>query len=115
MGEREKAGRLPGEVMEVYRRPLPSPLRKEEARDPREIVSVYRQRDPREVVEVYRVPRRGAAEAAPSPGPGAVPDVRRGGGRRGLLKFLVCVAVLVGLAAAARIADRWFSGDDEIP
>lgn len=97
MGEREEAGRLPGEVVEVYRFPLPGG-----GRDPREIVGIYRQPDPREVVEVYRraVPGRGGAPSAP--GRRKAPPR---GGRRGLYRFFLCVAVLAGLTAAAKIAD----------
>ena len=104
MGEREEAGRLPGEIVEVYRSPLPG-----EERDCREIVEVYRQPDPREVVEVYRraVPGRGGAASAPGR-PKAAPRRRR----RGLYKFLICVAVLTGLTAAARFVDyRYFRGE----
>lgn len=119
MGEREEAGRLPGEVMEVYRRTLPHSLRSGDERDPREVVSVYRQRDPREVVEVYRLPRRRGAEeipGRPASGPGAVPAGRAApSGRHGLFKFLLCVAVLVGLAVAARIVDRLAYGDNDSP
>lgn len=42
-------GEFPGEIVEVYRRPVPIP-----GREPGEIVEVYRQRDRREVVEQYR-------------------------------------------------------------
>ena len=38
MGEREKAGPLPGEIVEVYRAALPGG-----GRDPREVVACYRQ------------------------------------------------------------------------
>ena len=81
MGEREEAGRLPGEIVEVYRSPLPG-----EERDCREIVEVYRQPDPREVVEVYRraVPGRGGAASAPGR-PKAAPRRRR----RGRYKFFI--------------------------
>ena len=51
MGEREQAGRLPGEIVEAYRAPLPGG-----ERDPREVVASYRQPDPREVVEIYSRP-----------------------------------------------------------
>lgn len=100
MTEREEAGRLPGEIVEVYR----APRRLGGDRDPREIIEVYRQPDCREVVEVYSRPvpvRR--AEGAASAMPGAA---RRRRQRRGLFKFLICVAVLVGLTAAARIVDH---------
>ena len=116
MGEREGAGRIPGEVIEVYRRALPPSLRRTEERDPREVVSVYRPPDVREVVEVYSrpVPRgRAARPAAPAPG-GEARGRRRGplrGRRGGLVQFRVCVAVLVGLAAAARAADRLSARD----
>lgn len=114
MGEREKAGRPPGEVIEVYRRALPPSMRREEKRDPREVVSVYRQPDPREVVEVYSRPVPGGRAA-----PRSAPGKRRvpGGRRRGLFRFLLCVAVLVGLAAAARIVDHlsWGDGAEIVP
>ena len=42
MGEREQAGRLPGEIVEAYRAPLPGGGE----RDPREVVASYRQPDP---------------------------------------------------------------------
>ncbi len=45
----QRRGELPGEIVEVYRRPVPVP-----GREPGEIVEVYRQRDRREVVEQYR-------------------------------------------------------------
>ena len=99
MTEREEAGRLPGEVVEVYRAPLPG-----RTRDPREVIEVYRQPDTREVVEVYSrpIPVSREGRAAPSMPAGD----RRRRQRRGLIKFLVCVAVLVGLAVAARMMDR---------
>ena len=98
---------MPGEIVEVYR----APLRGGE-RDPREVVETYRQRDSREVVESYRrpVPVRRASPA----GNAALRSVKRRGafqGRRaGLYKFLICVAVLAGLAAGARAMD-WFYYD----
>ena len=93
MGEREQAGRLPGEIVEVYRAPL-----RREARDPREIIEVYRQPDRREVVEVYRRPvpgRRAPAERRPRPG----------NRRQGLYCFFLCIAVLAGLTAAAKAVE----------
>ena len=108
MGEREEAGRLPGEIVEVYRSPLPGSAE----RDPREIVVSYRQPDPREVVEVYRraIPRRGGA----SPGRNVSPRSARGGQgrRRGLYTFLLCAAVLVGLTAASKAVDILFFRDE---
>ena len=50
MGEREENGRLPGEIVEVYR----APRRTGGEGDPREVVVVYRQPDSREVVVSYR-------------------------------------------------------------
>ena len=110
MGESEQAGRAPGEVVEVYRAPLPG----RGERDPREVVEAYRQRDPREVVEVYSrpVPSRRAG-ASRSAFPGRLK--RRGpfqGPRRGLYRFLICAAVLVGLAAATRVLDDWYFRDE---
>lgn len=96
MGEREEAGRLPGEIVETYR----APRRLGEERDQREIVEVYRPPDPREVVEVYSRPvPRGRASAV-----GAVP--KRKDHRKGLYRFLACAAVLVGLAAAGRVVEH---------
>ncbi|MEY8386955.1 trypsin-like peptidase domain-containing protein [Oscillospiraceae bacterium 38-13] len=101
MGEFERTGPLPGEIVEVYRSPYR--LCPEEEADPREVVEIYRSPDPREVVEVYSrpVPRRTERPSAP-------PPVRRrpGNGKRGLWIFLACVAVLVGLSAAARMAEK---------
>lgn len=101
MGEHEEAGRLPGEIVEVYR----APLRGTKApRDPREIVESYRQPDPREVVETYRRPVPCGTRR-----PAASQRRRRGvlhGRRAGLYKFLICLAVLVGLAAAARTVEH---------
>lgn len=97
MGEYEEAGRQPGEIVEVYRAPSRGGVR-----DPREIVGVYRQPDPREVVEAYR---------RPVPGGRARPASRRERQPRrrsrwsGLYRFLICVAVLAGLTAAAKIVD----------
>ena len=49
MGEHDQfPGKVPGEIVEVYRRPVPCP-----GRVPGEIVEVYRQPDHREVVERY--------------------------------------------------------------
>ena len=113
MGEHEEAGRLPGEIVEVYRAPLPPAGRQ----DPREVVEAYRQPDPREVVEVY-------SRAVPG---GQPPPVRAGalrslgrrsgfrGPRAGLYKFLICAAVLVGLTAAAWAADYFFYRDEWYP
>lgn len=108
MGEREKAGRLPGEVIEVYRRALPPSMRREEKRDPREVVSVYRPPDPREVVEVYS---RSLPVRNPCPASGKRRRAVLSGGKRGLFRFFLCVAVLVGLAAAARVVDHLASRD----
>ncbi len=99
MGEREENGRLPGEIVEVYR----APRRSGGEGDPREVVEVYRQPDPREVVESYRRPlpaRRGR-----KPAPHGAPAGRRR--RSGLWKFVACVAFLVGITVAA----RWVAGD----
>ena len=99
MGEREENGRLPGEIVEVYR----APRRFGGEGDPREVVEVYRQPDSREVVESYRRPlpaRRGR-----KPAPHGAPAGRRR--RSGLWKFVACVAFLVGITVAA----RWVAGD----
>ena len=100
MGEREKAGPLPGEIVEVYRAALPGG-----GRDPREVVACYRQPDPREVVEVYRRPVPGGTRKS------AARNRQRGrsvppGRRSGLYRFLLCLAVLIGLTAAGRIVDH---------
>ena len=99
MGEREENGRLPGEIVEVYR----APRRTGGEGDPREVVEVYRQPNLREVVESYRRPlpaRRGR-----KPAPHGAPAGRRR--RSGLWKFVACVAFLVGITVAA----RWVAGD----
>ena len=99
MGEREQAGRLPGEIVETYRAPLPGG-----ERDPREGVASYRQPDPREVVEIYSRPVPAGVRKPPA----ASRTRRRGilrGRRAGLYKFLICAAVLVGLAAAGKAVD----------
>ena len=99
MGEREQAGRLPGEIVEAYRAPLPGG-----ERDPREVVASYRQPDPREVVEIYCRPVPAGVRKPPA----ASRTRRRGilrGRRAGLYKFLICAAVLVGLAAAGKAVD----------
>ena len=101
MGEREETGRLPGEIVEVYR----APRRSGETRDPREIVEVYRPPDPREVVEVYRrpvPPRRAARTGVPVPGAG------RRRTKSGLWKFLACLTLLAGLALAGTMAEDYF-------
>ena len=108
MGECEKAGPLPGEIVEVYRAALPGG-----GRDPREIVACYRQPDPREVVEVYRRPVPGGTRKPSAAGPKRRKE-RFGalsGRRSGLYKFLICLAVLIGLTAAARIVDDFFYRD----
>ncbi|MCI9608719.1 MAG: PDZ domain-containing protein [Oscillibacter sp.] len=106
MGEREQAGRLPGEIVEVYRAPLRNG---EGERDPREIVEAYRQRDPREVVESYCRPvpgGRGAPSVSAASRKGR-PGRRRPGRRKsGFYKFLLCVAALVGLTAAAKTVEH---------
>lgn len=115
---KEEIGRLPGEIVEVYR----APRRPGGERDPREIIEVYRPRDRREIVEVYSRPvpverteraalsmsvsdRQTASvrQAASARQPAAV----RRRQRRGLYKFLICVAVLAGLAVSARIVDHF--------
>lgn len=115
MGEREEAGRLPGEIVEVYRAPLRG---SGTPRDPREITEVYRQPDRREVVEVYTRPvpgRRAADPARPAPRRGQRSAARRERKPRarssGLVKFLICVAVLVGLTAAAKAVELLASRD----
>ncbi|MDE6456475.1 MAG: trypsin-like peptidase domain-containing protein, partial [Dysosmobacter sp.] len=104
MGQWEQAGRLPGEIVEVYR----APLRNGGAeRDPREIVEVYRQPDCREVVESYRRPVPGGRRNPPAREVSGKGRERRASGRRtGLYKFLICVAVLVGLTAAAKAVEH---------
>ena len=102
MGEREQAGRLPGEIVEAYRAPLPGG-----ERDPREVVASYRQPDPREVVEIYSRPVPAGVRKPPA----ASRTRRRGilrGRRAGLYKFLICAAVLVGLAAAGKAVDLMY-------
>ena len=95
MGEHEQAGRLPGEIVEVYRAPL-----RREARDPREIIEVYRQPDRREVVEVYRRPVPGRrAPVGKKPGPGGWDR------RHGLYCFFLCVAIMIGLTVAAKAVE----------
>nr|WP_325232845.1 trypsin-like peptidase domain-containing protein [uncultured Oscillibacter sp.] len=95
MGEHEQAGRLPGEIVEVYRAPL-----RREARDPREIIEVYRQPDRREVVEVYRCPVPGRrAPVGKKPGPGGWDR------RHGLYCFFLCVAIMIGLTVAAKAVE----------
>lgn len=103
MGEREEAGRLPGEIVEVYRAPLRPGAEVRARRDPREVVECYRQPDPREVVESYSRPvpqgrlRRPAASLHP---------VKRR--KKGLVRFLICVTLLVGVALGTRLAeDLW--------
>ncbi len=116
MGEREQAGRLPGEIVEVYR----GPFRAGEARDPREVVEAYRQPDPREVVESYCRPVPAGKQASPgqaASGKKGRRDGRRPSRRRGLYRFCLCVAALVGLTAAAKIIEHtafqeeWQPGD----
>ncbi len=100
MGEREQTGHLPGEIVETYRAPLPGGGE----RDPREVVASYRQPDPREVVEIYSRPVPAGVRKPPA----ASRTRRRGvlrGRRAGLYKFLICAAVLVGLAAAGKAVD----------
>ena len=99
MGEREQAGRLPGEIVETYRAPLPGG-----ERDPREVVASYRQPDPREVVEIYSRPVPAGVRKPPA----ASRTRRRGilrGRRAGLYKFVICAAVLVGVGAAGKAVD----------
>lgn len=99
MGEREENGRLPGEIVEVFR----APRRTGGEGDPREVVEVYRQPDSREVVESYRRPL--PAWRGRKPAPHGAPAGRRR--RSGLWKFVACVAFLVGITVAA----RWVAGD----
>ena len=110
MGEREQAGRLPGEIVEAYRAPLPGGGE----RDPREVVASYRQPDPREVVEIYSRPVPAGVRKPPA----ASRTRRRGilrGRRAGLYKFLICAAVLVGLAAAGKAVDYLAYRDERRP
>ena len=112
MGECEKTGPLPGEIVEVYRAALPGGRR-----DPREIVACYRQPDPREVVEVYRRSVPGGTRKPPAAGPKRRKE-RFGtlsGRRSGLYKFMICLAVLIGLTAAARAVDYFFYRNDREP
>ena len=104
MEEREEAGRLPGEIVEIYRAPPPGG-----GRDPREVVEAYRQPDPREVVEVYSRPvpgRRGPRPAAPR-------EKRHRSRRAGLYRFLICVAVLAGLTAGSWALDYFYYDYDQ--
>ncbi len=114
MGEWEQAGRLPGEIVEVYRSPFSKGA---EARDPREIVEVYRQPDRREVVESYRRPVPGGGRNAPARAASRkTRRKRRSPGRRaGLYRFLICVAVLVGLTAAAKAVEHLVYRDRDGP
>ncbi len=113
MGKWEPAGRLPGEIVEIYRAPLRSGG---EPRDPREIVEVYRQPDCREVVESYRRPVPSGRQR-PASSRKKRQDRRRPGRKQGLYRFLICVAALVGLTAAAKTVehlafrDEWQPGD----
>ena len=81
MDERELTGRLPGEVVEVYR-----------------------QKEHREVVEVYTRPLPSAL--APRP----VLTLPKKRGKKGLWIFLTCLAVVALLSAAGWAASRWFFG-----
>ncbi len=81
------------------------------------MVEVYRQRDPREVVEFYRRPVPGERTAEGSKAAlkkGRRKGVRRNG-KQGLYRFLLCVAVLVGLTAAAKIVDHFAFRDQWQP
>lgn len=119
MGEHEEnqAGR---EVVMTYSRRLPGGWRfgsegtPNGGRLPGEIVEVYRQPDPREVVEHYCRPlpeTYSARQAAsplelwdiPIPAPVADRAARRRRRRRGLWVFTACVALLVAMTAAIRI------------
>ena len=111
MGEREQAGHLPGEIVETYRAPLPGGGEQ----DPREVVVSYRQPDPREVVEIYSRP---VPAGVPKPPAASRTGRRRGvlrGRRAGLYKFLICAAVLVGLAAAGKAVDYLAYRDERRP
>lgn len=110
MGEREEAGRLPGEIVEVYR----APLRGGE-RDPREVVETYRQPDAREVVEIYSRPVPGRREESAASGRRSARKRALRGRRAGLYKFLICVAVLIGLAAGARAMEHAARRDELRP
>lgn len=103
MGEREDIRREAGEIVAVYRRPF----REQKRRDPREVVSVYRQRDPREVVETYRRSAPGLFGGRKLDWTPALavwrPLLARRRKRNGLRRFLVCLAALAGLAAAAQM------------
>lgn len=81
MDERELTGRLPGEVVEVYR-----------------------QKEHREVVEVYTRPLPSAL--APRP----VLTLPKKRSKKGLWIFLTCLAVVALLSAAGWAASRWFFG-----
>lgn len=82
-----------------------------EERLPGEVVEVYRRRDPREVVETYSRPMPGRRTSAPR-----TPLVRKRH-KRGLWIFLACCGVLAALVAAAwlwsakRQGDPWDSFD----
>lgn len=133
MGEyTQRRGDLPGEIVEVYRRPLPVP-----GREPGEIVEVYRQRDSREVVERYsrplpgwkpetvleqpdlltdlfpepkkgpeRAPSRRAARTAPEPATAFIPLRQRRRKKSGLWIFLFFVAVAIAMTAGVYVLEH---------
>ena len=91
MREQQQPGReerLPGEVTETYRRPA------------EEIVEVYRQPVPGEVVERY---------VRPLPGRRTPPAARPGNRHRGVWIFVVCMTVVLGIAAGAGAWVLFFS------
>ncbi len=131
MGEHDQfPGKVPGEIVEVYRRPVPCP-----GRVPGEIVEVYRQPDHREVVERYSralpVAHPHAEEDLPdlltdllpppaakrSPRPeeagntradiraGKVPLRQKRRRRTGLRVFVLCVVAALGLTVAIRFLE----------
>lgn len=87
MNEREENRRLPGEVVETYRRP-----------------------DPREVVEVYTRPLPGVRQTERREAP---PPAKRKK-RKGLWIFMGCLCVAVVLAAAALVLYWIWDGGGDI-
>ena len=82
MGEREQAGRLPGEIVEAYRAPLPGGGE----RDPREVVASYRQPDPGRWWRFTAAPSPpGCGSLRPLPGRGGAAS--SGDGGRAFISF----------------------------
>ena len=72
-----------------------------------EIIETYRQNDPREVVEVYSRPLPG--QDLKQVEMSAAPE-RRKKRKKGLVIFLICFAVVVGLAIVAGVLAYWNNG-----